>query len=54
MKTAITVVNTVQISMDEYKDVRKTKIFEDHDTILSIKKWIKRQHKAKFKLTAYA
>ena len=40
MKTAVTVINTVQISMDEYRDVKTTKIFDDNSTIGEIKDWI--------------
>lgn len=47
MKTAITVIDTKQVGMEEYRDVRTTKVFDDSTTILEIKQWIK----IKLKLT---
>lgn len=44
MKTAVTVINTVQTGMDNYKDVRTTKIFSDESTLLEIKQWIKEKN----------
>lgn len=41
MKTAVTVVNTIQVSMDEYKDVRITKVFDDNQRLIDIKNWVK-------------
>lgn len=41
MKTGITVIVTKQVSMDEYRDFKKTKVFDDNSTIGEIKKWIK-------------
>ena len=41
MKTAVTVINTVQTGMDNYKDVRTTKYFDDSATLFEIKEWIK-------------
>lgn len=40
MKTGITIINTEQVSMDEYRDIRRTKVFDDTATILDIKKFI--------------
>ena len=37
MKTAVTVIDTVQVSMDEYKDIKTTKVFDDESTIKEIK-----------------
>jgi len=39
MKTAITTINTGQIGMDEYKDIRITKIFEETATIKEVVDW---------------
>lgn len=47
MKTGITVTNTVQISMDEYRDVKTTKVFDDDATIKDIKIWIIEATKSK-------
>jgi len=47
MKTGITVINDVQVSMDDYKCVRTTKVFDDNCTLLQIKEWIKLSTKAK-------
>lgn len=41
MKTAITITDTVQTGIDEYKDIKKTKVFHNGTTILEIKEWIK-------------
>jgi hypothetical protein len=38
---AVTVVNTVQISMDEYRDFRTTKVFRKSATIKEIEDWAK-------------
>ena len=46
MKTAVTIITTNQIGIDEWKDIRHTKIFEDHDTLLDIKRWIKSKSKS--------
>ena len=43
MKTGITVIKDVQVSMDDYKCVKTTKVFDDNATILEIKTWIKLQ-----------
>lgn len=40
MKTAVTVVNTVQVSMDECIDKKTTKTFDDNATLGEIKDWI--------------
>lgn len=50
MKTGVTVTNTVQISMDEYKDVKTTKVFDDDATIKDIKTWIIEATKSKSKI----
>lgn len=42
MKTAVTVINTIQVSMDEYKDVRTTKVFDDNQRLIDIKTWIQK------------
>ncbi len=47
MKTAVTVINTVQVSMDEYRDLKTTKIFGDDTTIGEIKDWIIKERKLK-------
>ena len=47
MKTAVTVINTVQIGMDEYRDLKTTKIFDDNTTIGEIKDWIIKERKLK-------
>ena len=41
METAVTVINTVQIGMDEYADTRTTKVFNDNNTISEIKEFIR-------------
>ena len=41
MKTAVTVIQTIQTGMDNYKDLKKTKVFEDNATLLEIKQWAK-------------
>jgi hypothetical protein len=41
MKTAVTVIETVQTGMDNYKDLKKTKVFDDSTTLLEIKQWAK-------------
>jgi hypothetical protein len=41
MKTGITITDTIQIGMDEFKDIKKTKVFDDNTTLLEIKEWIK-------------
>ena len=41
MKTAVTVIQTIQTGMDNYKDLKKTKVFEDNATLLEIKQWVK-------------
>ena len=40
MKTAVTVIEPKQISMDEWRDFRTTKVFDDDTTIGEIKDWI--------------
>lgn len=40
-KTAVTVIQTVQTGIDNYKDLKKTKVFEDNATLLEIKQWAK-------------
>jgi hypothetical protein len=47
MKTAVTVINTVQVSLDEFRDVKATKIFDDNATIGEIKDWIIKEKKLK-------
>lgn len=39
MKTAVTVTNTIQTGMDNYKDTKITKVFDDSATIREIKEW---------------
>ena len=51
MRTAITVMNDVQVSMDDYKVVRTTKVFDDDCTLLQIKDWIKLRTKASCEVT---
>lgn len=46
MKTAVTVINTIQTGMDNWKDVRTTKTFNDNSTIRDIKTWINEQFKS--------
>ena len=41
MKTGVTVVDCIQTGMDNYKDVKITKAFDDSTTLLDIKIWIK-------------
>lgn len=40
MKTAVTVTKCVQTGIDSYKDVKKTKVFDDDACLFSIKLWI--------------
>lgn len=40
MKTAVTVINTVQTGMDNYKDLKETKVFDDSATLGEIKEWV--------------
>ena len=47
MKTAITVINTIQTGMDSYKDVRTTKVFDDSSTLADIKTWVRNTKKSK-------
>jgi hypothetical protein len=47
MKTVITVTNTVQWSMDEYRDVKTSKTFTDESTIGEIKDWMIKAGKIK-------
>ena len=47
MKTAVTVINTVQVGMDEFRDLKTTKIFDDDTTIGEIKDWIIKERKLK-------
>ena len=46
MKTGITVLIDTQVSIDDYKVVRMTKVFDDDATILKIKTWIKEKTKS--------
>jgi len=41
MKTAVTIINTIQTGMDSYNDYRITKVFTDDQSIRDIKEWIK-------------
>ena len=41
MKIAITVIDSVQVTHDEWKKVFKTKVFEENSTVLEINEWIK-------------
>ena len=41
MKTAVTLTRTIQIGIENFKDVCETKVFEDSCTLLEIKKWVK-------------
>jgi hypothetical protein len=50
MKTAVTLIETVQTGMDSYKDLRTTKVFEDSVTLLEIKQWIKSKAKLKIEV----
>ena len=50
MKTAVTLIETVQTGMDNYKDLRTTKVFEDSATLLEIKQWIKSKSKSKIEV----
>lgn len=47
MKTAVTVIDTIQTGIDTYKDLKKTKVFEDSATLLEIKQWAKEAMNAK-------
>ena len=47
MKTAVTVIDTVQVGMDECKDIKTTKVFDDESTIKEIKEWVIFQNKLK-------
>ena len=42
MRTAVTVINTIQTGADSYKDLKITKIFEDEVTLGDIKSWANR------------
>jgi len=50
MKTAVTVINTIQVGMDEYKDFKETKTFNDDATIKDIKRWVQLITKSKRQL----
>ena len=50
MKTAVTLIETVQTGMDSYKDLRTTKVFEDSTTLLEIKQWIKSKANSKIEV----
>jgi hypothetical protein len=43
MRTAVTVVSVVQVGIDEFRNVRTTKIFDDDTTLGDIKRWEKEQ-----------
>lgn len=45
MKTGITIIDPKQVSMDEWRDFRITKVFDDTATIGDIKKFISRNGK---------
>lgn len=47
MKTAVTVINTIQTGMDNYKDLKITKVFDDSATLQDIKEWAKASMKFK-------
>lgn len=47
MKTAVTITNCVQTGMDNFKDVKTTKVFDDNTTLLEIKEWINIASKSK-------
>lgn len=47
MKTAVTVINAVQVSVDEYRDIKVTKIFDDNATLGEIKDWVIKERKIK-------
>jgi hypothetical protein len=47
MKTAVTIIQFVQTGMDNYKDVKETKVFDDNATLLEIKQWIHTKLKSK-------
>ena len=40
MKTAVTIINCIQTGMDNFKDVKTTKVFDDNVTLLEIKEWV--------------
>ena len=46
MKTAVTVVFNIQTGMDNYKDVKKSKVFDDNTTLFEIKQWIHGMYKS--------
>jgi len=50
MKTAVTVIETIQTGMDNYKDLKRTKVFDDSATLLEIKQWIKSTLKSKIEV----
>ena len=52
MKTAVTIIKFVQTGMDNYKDVKETKVFEDNATLLEIKQWIHSKRADKSKIEA--
>lgn len=43
MKTAITIINTVQTGIDSWLDFKTTKVFDDDTKIGEIKEWIGRE-----------
>lgn len=47
MKTAVTVIDTVQVGIDEYRNLKTTKIFDDDTTIGEIKDWIIKERNLK-------
>ena len=51
MKTGITVINTHQVGMEEFKDVKTTKVFDDKSTLEEIKIWIHGATKSKKDIT---
>jgi len=51
MKTAVTIIQFVQTGMDNYKDVKETKVFDDNTTLLEIKQWIHTKSKSKIDIS---
>ncbi len=47
MKTAVTIIQCIQTGMENYKDLKETKVFDDSATLLEIKQWIHERSKSK-------
>lgn len=52
MKTAVTIIKFTQTGIDNYKDVKETKVFDDNATLLEIKQWIHSRKDDKGKIEA--